>query len=77
MNRRLLIDHLAQAELHVSLGEKHIAGQRALIARLDDGQLDTGMALKILKTYLSTQKTHVADRDRLSAELACAGRARG
>jgi hypothetical protein len=62
--------HLAQAERHVAEGEQHIARQRALIAELARDGHDTALAVELLHEFERTQAGHVADRDRLRAELA-------
>ena len=73
----MLKQQLAQAERHVIEGENHIARQRQIIGRLanDIGQLANGArdlkaAQDALAQFESTQASHIADRDRLRAELA-------
>jgi hypothetical protein len=34
MDKSMLFDHLAKAEEHVALGEKHVEYQAALVARM-------------------------------------------
>ena len=69
MNRDLLATHLKQAERHVVEGEEHIARQRELIVRLERQGHDIESAVKLLSTFEQTQASHIADRDRLRAEL--------
>jgi hypothetical protein len=64
--------HLEQAEQHVAEGERHIALQREIVAGLKRrrGQWDTlRIAQELLQTLELAQQTHIADRDRLRAEL--------
>jgi uncharacterized coiled-coil protein SlyX len=68
--------HLAQSESRVIEGENRIARQRQTIGRLgkDIGQLANGARdLKAAQAVLAqlevTQASHVAERDRLRAEL--------
>jgi hemerythrin len=72
MDRARLEYHLAQAECH----ENHIARHRQIISRLakDIGQLANGardlkVAQAVLAQLQATQASHVAERDRLRAEL--------
>jgi len=60
---------LAQAERHVSEGEKTIAHQRHIIAQLERDGHDTPAACDLLAIFETTQALHVADRDRLRKEL--------
>ena len=76
MDRARLKHHLAQAESRVIEGENRIARQRQTIGRLgrDIGQLANGArdrkaAQAVLAQLEVTQASHVAERDRLRAEL--------
>ena len=69
MDREVLRAHLAQAEDNVTLGEQHIAKQRALIEKLEGDGHDTVKARELLAVFEETQVLHVADRDRLLREL--------
>jgi arginine repressor len=70
MDRRMWERHLVQAEQHVALGERHIARQYELVAKLErDGQ-DATEAKLFLDTLQELQATHIAHRDRLLRELA-------
>ncbi|HEY7245359.1 MAG TPA: hypothetical protein VH678_15930 [Xanthobacteraceae bacterium] len=64
------MDHLAQAERHVVQGEQHVTRQRDLVARLQMDGHDTDEALKLLSQFEELLAVHIADRDRLKAELA-------
>jgi hypothetical protein len=72
MDRQMILDHLAQAEGQVALGEAHIARQREILANLTrDGQTEAaGRAAELLAQFEQTQTLHVSDRDRLRLELA-------
>jgi hypothetical protein len=68
----MLLNHLAMAESHVSKGEQHIARQREIIARLRrnrPGSETHKQALALLDTLERTQRTHLAERNRLRLEL--------
>jgi hypothetical protein len=69
MDRVLAREHLAQAERHVAEGERHIAEQRARIAEAERNGLNMTVAKELLRTFEQTQELHVADRDRIRAEL--------
>jgi len=69
MDRRLLQQHLEQAERHIALGKQHLAKQEAIIAELDRDGHDTTDALAILVTLRETRSLHVQDRDRILSEL--------
>ena len=74
MHRRAMIeDHLAQAERHVTAGERCIAQQRARVAALGRDGHDTTESLLLLGQFQEVQELHVADRDRLRKELAECG----
>ena len=69
MDKETVMNHLAQAEDHVALGERHLADQRALIAELTRDGHDISQAKELLATFEQTQLLHVEDRDRLRKEL--------
>jgi hypothetical protein len=69
MNRAILLEHLAMAERHVHEGETHLVHQRELIARLKHGGYGTLEAENLLRLMCQSQALHIADRDRLRAEL--------
>jgi len=70
MDRNMLLQHLAMAERHVTLGENHLAKQEALLAEPDRDGHDTTDALAIQETMRHTQTLQMQDRDRLLAQLA-------
>jgi hypothetical protein len=72
MDKVMIHDHLALAEEHVQLGLVHIAKQHAIIAELERDGLDATLAREVLTTFEEMQRAHVADRDRLKAELEAA-----
>lgn len=69
MDRALLLQHLAQAERHIVLGEEHLTIQEALIADLERDGHDTEGAKEVLATMLQSQAIHVEARDRILREL--------
>ena len=69
MERAMILDHLALAERHVREGEQHVSKQRALVGELKRDGHDTATAIRLLKEFEEVQAMHVADRDRLLAEL--------
>ena len=66
----MILNHLAQAERHVKDGEQHVARQRALIGDMVRNGRDAAVAIELLKEFEALQVMHIADRDRLVAELA-------
>ena len=70
MNRTMLTEHLAQAEEHVALGNRHIVRQRELIAELARDGHDTAEAKTLLASFEEMQTLHLQHRDRLRHELA-------
>jgi hypothetical protein len=65
----MLQRHLAQAEQHVALGDQQVARQRALVAELERDGHDTQSSRDLLEQFEEMQKLHIANRDRLRAEL--------
>jgi len=76
MDQQMLLDHLKQAEQHVSLSEGHVALQQRIVADLERDGHDTTNARTLLKTFEDLQVQHLRHRDRLLHELRAAGRAR-
>lgn len=70
MNRTILIAHFEQAERHVREGRQHIDRQRRVVAELERDGHPSEMSRELLDTFEQLQAQHVADRDRLAAELA-------
>ncbi len=64
--------YLAMAERHVAQGERILARQREIVAKLcRGGHLRAAQAASdLLSTFEESQALHVADRDWLLAELA-------
>ena len=70
MDRADLNQQLTLASYHITLGEAHIARQRAIIAKLERGGHETAQATELLKTVQKTMALHIADHDRVVKELA-------
>jgi hypothetical protein len=69
MDREMLAAHLAMAERHVRLGEKHIGRQMGIIARLEKRGYDASEVWALMWRLEELQQLHVAHRDRLKREL--------
>lgn len=69
MDRRVLLEHLAQAERHVDEGERHLAQQRAHVDELERDGHDSSVARELLRTMERTQVLHLSDRERMRREL--------
>ena len=69
MDRAMILEHLAQSEEHISVGERHIANQLVLIARLERDGLNSKDAKDLLARFQAILGEHVAHRDRLRKEL--------
>ncbi len=69
MDRHMLLEHLAKANEHVLLGERHVRRQRELVAELERDGHDTTGARKLLEQFEKLQAMHEADRDRIEREL--------
>jgi hypothetical protein len=69
MERAMLLNHLAQAERHIDTGEQHVCKQRSLIAKLEKDGHDPAGARQLLEQFEEIQAMHIADRDRIRAEL--------
>jgi hypothetical protein len=70
MDKNMMLNHLAQAERHVSEGLMHIARQKQIIVKLMKAGHDTTMARSLLVNFEDVLENHIADRDRLKKELA-------
>ena len=68
--RALLEKHLAQAEVFIRDIEELIAAQRRTIEEMAKESRDTKHAAAVLRLLKHSLDLHVADRDRLRAELA-------
>ncbi len=69
MNREIIARHLAQAEMRVSDGERHVARQREIVAELKDDGRDLETARNLLARFEELYAQHVVDRDRIRREL--------
>lgn len=69
MERTRREQHLAEAEARVALGERHLAQQRELIAKLEVLNFDLTDARNLLRLFEEIQILHVAHRDRLRRQL--------
>ncbi len=65
MRRRQLQQRLAQADRHVSLGQKHIEEQKRLIEEMERHGCDPKDAMILLRLFEELQKEHLAYRDYL------------
>jgi len=70
MDRTMVGEHLAMAERHVEEGIRHVEQQRALVATLARDGHDVTAPRALLTQFEELLRLHVADRDRLRAELA-------
>ena len=70
MDPKLIMDHLAHAEMHVAQGAGHVNRQRELLENLARDGHDTMGSSALLDLFKEIQDVHVQDRDRLRAELA-------
>ena len=68
--RALVEKHLAQAEVFIRDIEGRIAAQRRIIEEMAKESRDTKHAEAVLRLLKHSLELHVADRDRLRAELA-------
>ena len=65
----MLERRLAQAERHIAEGESRIARQREIILDLASGGHDLKQAKELLAQFEDMKSKHIADRDRIRAEL--------
>ena len=73
MNRQMLLDHLEEAERHVSNGARLLERQRAIIdERRRDGH-DVKRAEGMLETMQELQRMHIEHLATLRKELAQVG----
>jgi len=70
MDPNLIMDHLAQAEVHVAKGVNHIKRQRQMVEKLARDGHDITESTYLLGLFEELQAMHVRDRDRLRAKLA-------
>ncbi len=69
MDRETIQLHLAQSEMHVCGGERHVARQREIVAELKDDGRDLETALNLLARFEELYAWHLIDRDRIRREL--------
>ena len=70
MDRALIISYLQAAEDQVEIGQRYIADQCDLISTLERTGHHATSAIARLRVMEQTQTQHIADRDRLRADLA-------
>jgi hypothetical protein len=70
MERTILLEHLLRTEEHIAKGERHLTRQREIIQQLERDGHDASTARDFLTTLEQTQDLHVANRERVRAELA-------
>jgi len=68
--RALVEKHLAQAEVFIRDIEERIDAQRRIIEEMGKESRDVKHAAAVLRLLKHSLELHVADRDRLRAELA-------
>jgi hypothetical protein len=66
MDRKTILEYLGQAERHVAESGEHVARQREIVAEL---ARQGSEAQELLQQFELLEAEHVADRDRLLAEL--------
>ena len=69
MDRHTLLRHLAEAEHHLMLSDKHIGQQIDIIDWLKRTRCSTDLALDVLATYRSLRAMHLAHYDMIRREL--------
>jgi hypothetical protein len=69
MDRKIILDHLAQARRHVADAERHIAHEREIIAEKERDGHDTATSKQLLDQLRQIYTMYVAERDRLEKEL--------
>ena len=69
MDRAVLEQLLAEAEMRISIGEARVERQRDLVAELERGGRDASQAVQILRDLEAYLGLHTGRRDQLRAEL--------
>jgi hypothetical protein len=69
MDRKMILEHLAQARRHVADGERHLAHEREIIAEKERDGHDTATSKQLLDQFKQIYTMYVAERDRLEEEL--------
>ena len=70
MDRRMILSQVAQAEMQVAVSEEFVTRQREIVDALRRRGADTTAAKELLQTFEQVEAAHLADLDRLRAELA-------
>jgi hypothetical protein len=68
-DRKILSQHLTEAEEHVASGQRIVARQRELVAQLERHGHDSRQARELLAESQATLGHQIDDRNRLRAEL--------
>lgn len=69
MKRTPLLEQLSRAESHVAQDERHIVRQQRFIDELRRAGHDTRAATALLREFERTHALHVAQRERVLAQL--------
>jgi regulator of protease activity HflC (stomatin/prohibitin superfamily) len=69
MDPERLKQYLQQTEQNTAQGNRHVAEQHALVARLEQQGHDTASARALLALLEESLRLHMAERDRLLREL--------
>ena len=70
MDRASILTYLSAVEEHISSGERRIIGHRDFILSLKCAGCDTTDEVALLREMEQARIEHLAERDRLQAELA-------
>ena len=69
MDPQLIRAHLAEAERHIALSNRHVARQIEIINELKRDGHSTDLALDVLATYRAVHASHLSHRDFIRKEL--------
>jgi len=69
MDLQLIQAHLADAERHIALSNRHIARQIEIINELKRDGPSTDLALDLLAAYRALHASHLSHRDFIRKEL--------
>jgi hypothetical protein len=70
MDRRILLQHLVQAEQDVAEGKAFIANQQRMIVESErDGCQDVAQAMRLLEAFLALQRSREEHRAKILDEL--------
>jgi two-component sensor histidine kinase len=69
-DRTAILESFSMARRHVAMGERHIARQREIVARLERNGHDSLDSKRLLGYFEELQNMHMAHRDRLEKVLA-------